>query len=128
MKLPPAKKAKVVAKPAKKPTKNAKTNKISLKKPVKKEKTLADIIQSWDADQGPLPTLYDTATQFDEVCNRLVEIRHLMDAALEDTFGIENERTITLFLLVERMVKELVEKTDGLTSELYRINRAQQSK
>ena len=105
-------------KPAKKPVSKIKKQKVE-------SLQLSEIIKKWDEDQGPLPSLYDLANKFDEVCNRLVEIKHLLDAALEDTFGIENERTITMFLLAERMIKELVDKTDGLTSELYRVNRAQ---
>lgn len=118
----PAKKIKIALKPVQKPAK--KPDKISSKKLVEKEKTLAEIIQSWDTDQGPVPSLYDTASHFDEVCNRLEEVKHLLDAASEDMFEVENQRVILFMIMAERIIGELSTRVDSLTMDLYRINRS----
>jgi len=98
----------------------------TVKRAVKKEKLtpLAQLVAKWDKDQGPLPSLYDTATKLDEVVNTLTDIQHLMDSALDDCVDLtDNDRAISLLHLAYGMVKGVIDKTDALTSDLYRINR-----
>jgi len=104
----------------------SRTVKSTQKSAVKKEKLtqLAQLVAKWDKDQGPLPTLFDTATQLDEVVNTLTNIQHLMDCALDDCVDLtDNARAISLLYLAHGMVKGVIDKTDALTSDLYRINR-----
>lgn len=99
----------------------------TVKRTVKKEKLtpLAQLVAKWDKDQGPLPSLYDTATQLDDVVNTLTNIQHLMDSALDDCVDLtNNDRALSLLYLAYGMVKGVIDKTDALTSDLYRINRA----
>ena len=96
------------------------------KSTVKKEKLtqLAELVAKWDKDQGPLPSLFDTAAELDEVVNTLTNIQHLMDCALDDCVDLtDNARAISLLYLAHGMVKGVIDKTDALTSDLYRINR-----
>jgi hypothetical protein len=86
---------------------------------------LAQLIAKWDKDQGPLPSLYDTATELDDVVNTLTNIQHLMDCALDDCVDLtNNDRALSLLYLAYGMVKGVIDKTDPLISDLYRINRA----
>jgi hypothetical protein len=86
---------------------------------------LAQLVAKWDKDQGPLPSLYDTATQLDDVVNTLTNIQHLMDSALDDCVDLtNNDRALSLLYLAYEMVKVVIDKTDPLISDLYRINRA----
>ncbi len=125
-------------KPAKKPAKSAvkSTQKRTIKGAVKRTQKrtpttikltpLSKLILKWDKDQGPLPTLYDTASKLDEVVNTLTDIQHLMDAALDDCVNMNNEaRSMALMHLAYGMVKGAIDKLDPLTTDLYRINRAQ---
>ena len=99
----------------------------TVKSAVKKEKLtpLAQLVAKWDKDQGPLPSLYDTATQLDDVVNTLTHIQHLMDCALDDCVDLtNNDRALSLLYLAYEMVKGVIDKTDPLISDLYRINRA----
>jgi len=99
----------------------------TVKRAVKKEKLtpLAQLVAKWDKDQGPLPSLYDTATQLDDVVTTLTNIQHLMDSALDDCVDLtNNDRALSLLYLAYEMVKGVIDKTDALTSDLYRINRA----
>jgi len=92
----------------------------------KKEKLtqLAELVAKWDKDQGPLPSLFETAAELDEVVNTLTNIQHLMDCALDDCVDLtDNARAISLLYLAHGMVKGVIDKTDALTSDLYRINR-----
>ena len=96
------------------------------KSTVKKEKLtqLAELVAKWDKDQGPLPSLFETAAELDEVVNTLTNIQHLMDCALDDCVDLtDNARAISLLYLAHGMVKGVIDKTDALTSDLYRINR-----
>ena len=98
----------------------------TVKRTVKKEKLtqLAQLVAKWDKDQGPLPSLFETATELDEVVNTLTNIQHLMDCALDDCVDLtDNARAISLLHLAYGMVKGVIDKTDALTSDLYRINR-----
>jgi hypothetical protein len=71
-----------------------------------------------------VPTLYDTAGKLDEVVNTLTDIQHLMDCALDDCVDLtDNARAISLLHLAYGMVKGVIDKTDAVTSDLYRINR-----
>ena len=121
-------------KPAKKATKSAVKSTIksavkrTQKRTPKTEKftPLSKLIAKWDKDKGPLPTLYDTASKIDEVVNTLTDIQHLMDAALDDCVDLtDNARALSLLHLAYGMVKGVVDKLDPLTTDLYRINRAQ---
>ena len=121
-------------KPAKKATKSAvkSTIKSAVKRTQKRTtKTikltpLSKLILKWDKDKGPLPTLYDTASKIDEVVNTLTDIQHLMDSALDDCVNMNNEaRSMALMHLAYGMVKGAIDKLDPLTTDLYRINRAQ---
>ena len=121
-------------KPAKKPAKRAvkSTIKSAVKRTQKRTPTtikltpLSKLILKWDKDKGPLPTLYDTASKIDEVVNTLTDIQHLMDAALDDCVDLtDNARALSLLHLAYGMVKGVVDKLDPLTTDLYRINRAQ---
>ena len=125
-------------KPAKKATKSAvkRTQKRTIKGAVKRTKKrtpktekftpLSKLIAKWDKDQGPLPTLYDTASKIDEVVNTLTDIQHLMDSALDDCVNMHNEaRSMALMHIAYGMIKGVVDKLDPLTTDLYRINRAQ---
>jgi len=86
---------------------------------------LAQLVAKWDKDQGPLPSLYDTATELDDVVNTLTNIQHLMDSALDDCVDLtNNDRALSLLYLAHGMVKGVIDKTDPLISDLYRINRA----
>jgi hypothetical protein len=86
---------------------------------------LAQLVAKWDKDQGPLPSLYDTATQLDDVVTTLTNIQHLMDSALNDCVDLtNNDRALSLLYLAHGMVKGVIDKTDPLISDLYRINRA----
>jgi len=86
---------------------------------------LSKLILKWDKDKGPLPTLYDTASKIDEVVNTLTDIQHLMDSALDDCVNMNNEaRSMALMHLAYGMVKGAIDKLDPLTTDLYRINRA----
>jgi hypothetical protein len=99
----------------------------TVKSAVKKEKLtpLAQLVAKWDKDQGPLPSLYDTATQLDDVVTTLTNIQHLMDCALDDCVDLtNNDRALSLLYLAYEMVKGVIDKTDPLISDLYRINRA----
>jgi hypothetical protein len=123
MKLKPAKKVKITVK---KPIKSA--VKRTTNRTVKKAKLtpLAQLVAKWDKDQGPLPSLFDTASKLDEVVNTLTDIQHLLDSALDDCVDLtDNARALSLLHLAYGMVRGVVEKTDALTSDLYRINRAQ---
>ena len=103
-------------KPAKKPAKKAtKTKPASLKM----------LLSELDKDQGPPASLYDIAQGFDDVCNRLAEMTCILDAIMDDVFDITNKRQSTLLCLVERMTRETLEKTNDLTSDLYRHNRSE---
>ena len=85
---------------------------------------LAELVAKWDKDQGPLPSLFETAAELDEVVNTLTNIQHLMDCALDDCVELtDNARAISLLYLAHGMVKGVIDKTDALTSDLYRINR-----
>ena len=85
---------------------------------------LAELVAKWDKDQGPLPSLFETAAELDEVVNTLTNIQHLMDCALDDCVDLtDNARAISLLYLAHGMVKGVIDKTDALTSDLYRINR-----
>jgi hypothetical protein len=85
---------------------------------------LAQLVAKWDKDQGPLPTLFETATELDEVVNTLTNIQHLMDCALYDCVDLtDNARALSLLYLAHGMVKGVIDKTDAVTSDLYRINR-----
>jgi len=98
----------------------------TVKRTVKKEKLtqLAQLVAKWDKDQGPLPSLFETATELDEVVNTLTNIQHLMDCALDDCVDLtDNARAISLLYLAHGMVKGVIDKTDAVTSDLYRINR-----
>jgi hypothetical protein len=98
----------------------------TVKSTVKKEKLtpLAQLVAKWDKDQGPLPSLFDTATQLDDVVTTLTHIQHLMDCALDDCVDLtDNARAISLLHLAYGMVKGVIDKTDSVTSDLYRINR-----
>ena len=117
-------------KPAKKATKS--TIKGAVKRTQKRTtKTikltpLSKLILKWDKDKGPLPTLYDTASKIDEVVNTLTDIQHLMDSALDDCVNMNNEaRSMALMHLAYGMIKGAIDKLDPLTTDLYRINRAQ---
>jgi hypothetical protein len=117
-------------KPAKKATKSAVKSAVKRtpKKAVKEAKLtpLSKLIAKWDKDKGPLPTLYDTASKIDEVVNTLTDIQHLMDAALDDCVDLtDNARALSLLHLAYGMVRGVVDKLDPLTTDLYRINRAQ---
>jgi hypothetical protein len=104
----------------------SRTVKSTQKSTVKKEKLtqLAQLVAKWDKDQGPVPTLFETATELDEVVNTLTNIQHLMDCALDDCVDLtDNARAISLLYLAHGMVKGVIDKTDALTSDLYRINR-----
>ena len=123
MKLKPAKKVKITVK---KPIKSA--VKRTTNRTVKKAKLtpLAQLVAKWDKDQGPLPSLFDTASKLDEVVNTLTDIQHLLDSALDDCVDLtDNARALSLLHLAYGMVRGVVEKTDALTSDIYRINRAQ---
>jgi hypothetical protein len=131
----PAKKAKgkplsrTVKRTQKSAVKKAKGKPLSrtVKRTVKKEKLtpLAQLVAKWDKDQGPLPSLYDTATQLDDVVTTLTNIQHLMDSALNDCVDLtNNDRALSLLYLAHGMVKGVIDKTDPLISDLYRINRA----
>jgi hypothetical protein len=124
-------------KPAKKPVKSAvkRTQKRTIKGAVKRTQKrtpttikltpLSKLILKWDKDQGPLPTLFDTATKLDEVVNTLTDIQHLMDSALDDCVNMNNEaRSMALMHLAYGMIKGAIDKLDPLTTDLYRINRA----
>ena len=124
-------------KPAKKPAKSAvkSTQKRTIKGAVKRTQKrtpttikltpLSKLILKWDKDKGPLPTLYDTATKLDEVVNTLTDIQHLMDSALDDCVNMNNEaRSMALMHLAYGMIKGAIDKLDPLTTDLYRINRA----
>lgn len=120
-------------KPAKKATKSTikgavkSTIKRTQKRTPKKEKLtpLSKLIAKWDKDQGPMPTLYDTATKLDEVVNTLTDIQHLMDSALDDCVNVNNEaRSMALMHLAYGMIRGAIDKLDPLTTDLYRINRA----
>jgi len=132
--MKPAKKAKgkplsrTVKSTQKSAVKKAKDKPLSrtVKRTVKKAKLtpLAQLVAKWDKDQGPVPTLYDTATKLDEVVNTLTDIQHLMDSALDDCVDLtDNARAISLLHLAYGMVKGVIDKTDAVTSDLYRINR-----
>lgn len=98
----------------------------TVKRTVKKEKLtqLAELVAKWDKDQGPLPSLFETATELDEVVNTLTNIQHLMDCALDDCVDLtDNARALSLLYLAHGMVKGVIDKTDSVTSDLYRINR-----
>ena len=125
-------------KPAKKPAKRAvkSTQKRTIKGAVKRTQKrttktikltpLSKLILKWDKDQGPVPTLYDTASKLDEVVNTLTDIQHLMDSALDDCVNMNNEaRSMALMHLAYGMIKGAIDKLDPLTTDLYRINRAQ---
>ena len=117
-------------KPAKKPAKSAvkSTQKRTTKSATKTIKLtpLSKLILKWDKDKGPLPTLYDTASKIDEVVNTLTDIQHLMDSALDDCVNMNNEaRSMALMHLAYGMIKGAIDKLDPLTTDLYRINRAQ---
>jgi hypothetical protein len=131
-----------VKKPAKKATKSAaksavkSTQKRTIKGAVKRTQKrttktikltpLSKLILKWDKDKGPLPTLFDTATKLDEVVNTLTDIQHLMDSALDDCVNMNNEaRSMALMHLAYGMIKGAIDKLDPLTTDLYRINRAQ---
>jgi hypothetical protein len=87
---------------------------------------LSKLILKWDKDKGPLPTLFDTASKLDEVVNTLTDIQHLMDSALDDCVNMNNEaRSMALMHLAYGMIKGAIDKLDPLTTDLYRINRAQ---
>lgn len=104
----------------------SRTVKSTQKSAVKKEKLtqLAQLVAKWDKDQGPLPSLFETATELDEVVNTLTNIQHLMDCALDDCVDLtDNARAISLLYLAHGMVKGVIDKTDAVTSDLYRINR-----
>ena len=120
-------------KPAKKATKSAVKSTVkgavkrTQKRTPKKAKLtpLSKLIAKWDKDQGPLPTLYDTANKLDEVVNTLTDIQHLMDSALDDCVNVNNEaRSMALMHLAYGMIKGAIDKLDPLTTDLYRINRA----
>ena len=120
-------------KPAKKATKSTikgavkRTVKRTQKRTPKKEKLtpLSKLIAKWDKDQGPMPTLYDTANKLDEVVNTLTDIQHLMDSALDDCVNVNNEaRSMALMHLAYGMIRGAIDKLDPLTTDLYRINRA----
>lgn len=121
-------------KPAKKATKSTikgavkSTIKRTQKRTPKKAKLtpLSKLIAKWDKDQGPLPTLYDTANKLDEVVNTLTNIQYLMDSALDDCVNANNEpRSMALMHLAYGMIRGAIDKLDPLTTDLYRINRAQ---
>ncbi len=121
-------------KPAKKATKSTikgavkSTIKRTQKRTPKKAKLtpLSKLIAKWDKDQGPMPTLYDTANKLDEVVNTLTDIQHLMDSALDDCVNVNNEaRSMALMHLAYGMIRGAIDKLDPLTTDLYRINRAQ---
>ena len=113
-------------KPAKKPVKSA-VKRTQKRTPTTIKLTpLSKLILKWDKDQGPLPTLYDTASKLDEVVNTLTDIQHLMDSALDDCVNMNNEaRSMALMHLAYGMVKGAIDKLDPLTTDLYRINRSQ---
>ena len=106
----------------------SRTVKSTKNRAVKKEKLtqLAELVAKWDKDQGPLPSLFETATELDEVVTTLTNIQHLMDCALDDCVDLtDNARALSLLYLACGMVKGVIDKTDAVTSDLYRINRAQ---
>lgn len=116
-------------KPAKKATKSTIKGAVkrTQKRTPKKEKLtpLSKLIAKWDKDQGPMPTLYDTANKLDEVVNTLTDIQHLMDSALDDCVNVNNEaRSMALMHLAYGMIRGAIDKLDPLTTDLYRINRA----
>jgi len=118
---------KAKGKPLSRTVKNTKKSAVKKAKGTpKKEKLtqLAQLVAKWDKDQGPVPSLFDTATELDEVVNTLTNIQHLMDCALDDCVDLtDNARAISLLYLAHGMVKGVIDKTDALTSDLYRINR-----
>ncbi len=105
----------------------SRTGKRTKKRTAKKVKLtpLSKFLETWDKDQGPVPTLYDTAGKLDEIVNTLTDIQHLMDSALDDCLSLNNEaRSMALMHLAYGMIKGVVDKLDPLTTDLYRINRA----
>lgn len=116
-------------KPAKKATKSTIKGAVkrTQKRTPKKAKLtpLSKLIAKWDKDQGPMPTLYDTANKLDEVVNTLTDIQHLMDSALDDCVNVNNEaRSMALMHIAYGMIRGAIDKLDPLTTDLYRINRA----
>ena len=119
----------IAKKPAKKATKSTIKGAVkrTQKRTPKKAKLtpLSKLIAKWDKDQGPLPTLYDTANKLDEVVNTLTDIQHLMDSALDDCVNVNNEaRSMALMHIAYGMIRGAIDKLDPLTTDLYRINRA----
>jgi len=115
-------------KPVKKPAKSAVKSAVkrTQKRTPKTEKLtpLSQLVAKWDKDQGPVPSLYDTANRFDELVNTLTDIQYLMDSALDDCVNANNEpRAMALLHLAYGMIKGVVDKIDPLTMDLYRINR-----
>jgi hypothetical protein len=115
----------MIKKPAKKPSKKAATVTKKIAKKINKPIPLAKLIAKLDKDQGPPPSLYETAAKLDEVINTLVDIRHLMDSALDDCLNLNDDaRAMALLHIAYGMVGSVIEKADPLASDLYRINRA----
>ena len=120
---------KVMKKPAKKPVKSAvkRTQKRTPKKVVETMQltSLSEILETWDKEQGPLPSLHEIAGELEDVCNTLNDIQHVMDSALDDCVNMNNDaRAMSLLHLAYGMVKESVDTLDAIFSNLHRINRA----
>ena len=115
----------MIKKPAKKPLKKVTTVTKKIAKKINKPIPLAKLIAKLDKEQGPPPSLYETAAKLDEVINTLVDIRHLMDSALDDCFNLNDDaRAMALLHIAYGMLRGVIDKTEPLTSDLYRINRA----
>lgn len=119
------KKTKITPKAVPVKAKKAPKKATKAKKP-KKGKTLKEILTAWDAvseDKEPPPSLYSVASRLDEHCNRLSEIKDLMDAALEDFFDLSDSRSTNLICLADRLLRDALKEAEGITNDAYRVNR-----
>ena len=88
----------------------------------KVSKTLSEIIRELDKKDPPRP-MHAVLGDLDEICDGLHEAKFLLDASFDDDY-LATDRATTFACLAERIIKNICDKMDNVSAELYKINRA----
>ena len=85
-------------------------------------KTLSEILRELDKKDPPRP-MHAVLGDLDEICEGLHEAKFLLDASFDDDY-LATDRAVTFACLAERIIKNISDKMDDVSAELYKINRA----
>ena len=105
---------------AKKSAKNS--SKKGSKKSSKSPSTWKDVLLELDK-KNPPRSMHAVLGDLDEICDGLHEAKFLLDASFDDDY-LATDRATTFACLAERIIKNISDKMDNVSAELYKINRA----